>query len=52
MLSNEFLKILHKLYPVFGDKNNPQDGHGGFAVRGSDVWGVDVMNFLKEALPH
>lgn len=39
-----------KVYPVFGDASNHQDGHGGFAVRGSDVWGADVMSFLNEAL--
>lgn len=39
-----------KLYPVFGDKNNPQDGHGGFAVRGSDVWGADVLEFVREVM--
>ena len=39
-----------KLYPVFGDKDNPKDGHGGFAVRGSDVWGMDVLEFVREAI--
>lgn len=39
-----------KLYPVFGDVANPQDGHGGFAVRGSDVWGKDVLEFLNEVM--
>ena len=28
-----------KRYPVLGDKGNPQEGHGGFAVRGSEAWG-------------
>jgi len=37
-----------KVYPAFGEKENHQDGHGGFAVRGSDVWGPDVMTFLDE----
>jgi len=41
-----------KLYPVFGDANNPRDGHGGFAVRGSVVWGKDVLAFLKEVFDH
>jgi carboxymethylenebutenolidase len=36
-----------KLYPVFGDKDNPRDGHGGFAVRGSAIWGPDVLAFLQ-----
>lgn len=39
-----------KVYPPFGDKDNPRDGHGGFAVRGSDVWGADVLAFLDEVL--
>lgn len=39
-----------KLYPAFGDKDNPQDGHGGFAVRGSEVWGADVLAFVEAAL--
>ena len=39
-----------KLYPAFGDPNNPADGHGGFAVRGADVWGADVMAFLNRVL--
>ncbi len=39
-----------KLYPAFGDPKNPSDGHGGFAVRGSDVWGRDVLDFLNEVL--
>ncbi len=39
-----------KLYPVFGAADNPHDGHGGFAVRGSDVWGKDVLQFLNEAM--
>jgi hypothetical protein len=39
-----------KIYPAFGDPANPKDGHGGFAVRGSEVWGKDVLGFLEEAL--
>jgi carboxymethylenebutenolidase len=39
-----------KLYPAFGDATNPADGHGGFAVRGSEVWGADVLAFLGEVL--
>jgi carboxymethylenebutenolidase len=39
-----------KLYPVFGDKDNPKDGHGGFAVRGAEVWGADVLEFVNAAL--
>ena len=39
-----------KIYPAFGDPNNPMDGHGGFAVRGSEVWGTDVLAFLNEVL--
>ncbi len=40
-----------KIYPPFGDKNNHMDGHGGFAVRGMDVWKEDVLTFLREVLP-
>ena len=39
-----------KLYPVFGNKDDPRDGHGGFAVRGSEVWGADVLEFVQAAL--
>jgi len=39
-----------KLYPVFGAKDNPADGHGGFAVRGSAVWGDDVLAFVSAVL--
>jgi dienelactone hydrolase len=39
-----------KLYPAFGDADNPRDGHGGFALRGSAVWGADVLAFLDEAM--
>ena len=38
------------IYPVFGDPNDPKDGHGGFAVRGSEVWGVDVLAFVNQML--
>jgi carboxymethylenebutenolidase len=41
-----------KVYSAFGVKDSPQDGHGGFAVRGSDVWGADVVAFLDDALKH
>lgn len=40
-----------KVYPPFGDKNNHMDGHGGFAVRGMDVWKKDVLTFLRDVLP-
>jgi carboxymethylenebutenolidase len=39
-----------KVYPAFGDKENHMSGHGGFAVRGSEVWGDDVISFLNEVL--
>jgi dipeptidyl aminopeptidase/acylaminoacyl peptidase len=39
-----------KLYPPYGDPNNHADGHGGFAVRGSNVWGADVLSFVNELL--
>lgn len=35
------------IYPAFGTTN--QDGHE-FAVRGSDVWGAEVLAFLADAL--
>jgi carboxymethylenebutenolidase len=38
------------LYPVFGKADEPKDGHGGFAVRGSAVWGDDVLRFVNESL--
>jgi dienelactone hydrolase len=41
-----------QLYPAFGDANNPKDGHGGFAVRGSEVWGKDVLEFLHQVMKH
>jgi dipeptidyl aminopeptidase/acylaminoacyl peptidase len=39
-----------RLYAAFGDPNNPADGHGGFAVRGADVWGPDVLAFLNDVM--
>lgn len=36
-----------KLYPEFGKADDPRDGHGGFAVHGSEVWGKDVLEFLN-----
>ena len=36
-----------KLYGAFGNPTEPKDGHGGFAVRGSDVWGTDVLAFVE-----
>ncbi len=35
-----------KLYPAFGTTEN--DGHAGFAMRGEDIWGADVLEFLKQ----
>lgn len=37
-----------KLYPAFGA--TPGDGHGGFAMNGEDIWGPDVLDFLKGVL--
>jgi carboxymethylenebutenolidase len=39
-----------KLYPAFG--STAQDGHWAFATlrRGSDVWGADVLEFLRASL--
>ncbi|HEX5036155.1 MAG TPA: PHB depolymerase family esterase [bacterium] len=36
----------YKLYPAFGTTN--EEGHGGFAIRGADIWGPDVTKFLGE----
>jgi dienelactone hydrolase len=38
-----------KVYPAFGD--TPQQGHGGFAVRGGvPIWSPDVLAFLDRVL--
>jgi dienelactone hydrolase len=37
-----------KVYPPFGTSNNDARN---FAVKGSGIWGGDVIAFLKEALP-
>ena len=39
-----------KIYPAFGNRNDPADGHAGFAVRGSAVWGADVTAFVDALL--
>ncbi|MEO5803177.1 MAG: hypothetical protein ABIR24_06580 [Verrucomicrobiota bacterium] len=39
-----------KIYPAFGNNDDPHSGHGGFAVRGSEMWGADMMDFLNEVL--
>jgi len=39
-----------KVYPAYGDPADHQAGHGGFAVRGSEIWGADVMKFLGAVL--
>jgi dipeptidyl aminopeptidase/acylaminoacyl peptidase len=39
-----------EIFAAFGDPKNPQDGHGGFAVRGSAVWGDEVLLFVKGRL--
>lgn len=39
-----------KVYPAFGDPKSRSDGHGSFAIRGSDVWGVDVLAFVNGVL--
>jgi dienelactone hydrolase len=38
------------LYPAFGNPEDPKDGHGGFAVRGSAIWGDEVLRFVNERL--
>jgi carboxymethylenebutenolidase len=38
-----------KIYPAFG--NTPQQGHGGFAVRGGiPIWSADVFAFLDKVM--
>jgi hypothetical protein len=39
-----------KLYPVFGDKDNHADGHGGCAVRSSAVWSAGVAEFVDRLI--
>ena len=38
------------LYPKFG--TTPQEAHGSFAImcQGIEIWGKDVLNFLKVAM--
>jgi dienelactone hydrolase len=51
-------KLLHKVkqYPIFGTREPGMSdddwhhvGHGGFAMRGGDIWGRDVFAFIEEA---
>jgi|GEM_PF-2307498 len=37
-----------KIYPAFGETS--QQGHGGFCLDGSSVWGTDVLSFLSKYL--
>ena len=37
-----------KLYPSYGAGHD--DGHYGFATKGEDVWGSDVLDFIDRAL--
>lgn len=39
-----------KIYPAFGDPNKHEDGHGGFAMRGREIWGADVLEFVNQFL--
>jgi len=39
-----------KVYSAFGEQEDHRSGHGAFAVRGSNVWGSDVILFVTEAL--
>ena len=41
-----------KLYPAFGADDDHQKGHGAFACWdiGTEIWGPDVMAFIKAAL--
>ena len=34
------------IYPPFG--TTPMQGHAGFCLRGTDVWGADVLQFLRD----
>lgn len=36
-----------KIYPAYGA--TAQEGHGRFAIRGSGVWGADVLRFIRDA---
>jgi dienelactone hydrolase len=37
-----------KVYPPYGETH--QSGHGAFACRGTNVWGADVLSFMKPLL--
>jgi dienelactone hydrolase len=37
-----------KVYPTFGDPNNPHDGHATFVIKGATVWGNDVIAFINQ----
>lgn len=39
---------LARVYPAFG--RTPDEGHGDFACRGTDVWGAGVLEFLAQVL--
>jgi dienelactone hydrolase len=36
----------YKIFPAYGTTN--EEGHAGFAILGSDVWGPDVIEFLEQ----
>jgi len=38
-----------KIYPAYG--LTAQDGHGGFCTNATDVWGQDVLAFLRMWMP-
>ncbi len=46
----ERLKKPHKakIFPAWGDPNNPDDGHAGFCTKGTAAWGDEVLQFLDK----
>jgi dienelactone hydrolase len=38
-----------KIYPPYG--TTVEDGHGGFCTNAPDVWGADVLAFLRTYIP-
>jgi dienelactone hydrolase len=38
-----------KIYPAYG--TTVEDGHGGFCTNAPDVWGADVLAFLRTYIP-
>ena len=38
-----------KIYPAYG--TTVDDGHGGFCTNAPDIWGADVLSFLRTYIP-